>query len=190
MSEALNPGGAALRRKLQDDGAPEPSCQKQPLIMTPSTLPLRRCVALQGLRVAASRRLGWPFAVLLLTTLALLAQGIALAGDRASGPAHVHIGSGDHGSVESASSIEHERLHARGIAHHEHDPDDASVLAAADAGDDDAGASSAAKRLPLDHGVVASALLEQPARAIPHWAAAPASRFVSRTSSPLERPPR
>lgn len=158
--------------------------------MTPSPHPSRRCVALQGLRIAASRRLGWPVAMLLLTTLALLAQGIALANERASGPAHVHVDIGHHETGTGASSDEHERLHARGIAHHEHDPDDASVLAAADPGDDDAGASGAAKRLTLDHGVVASALRDPPARAIVRWAVAPVSRFVSRTSSPLERPPR
>lgn len=146
-----------------------------------------RCVALQGLRTPASRRLGWQATMLLLAAFALLVQGLALVGERASGTAHVHIGEPVHGP----SAVDgHAQLHALGVAHHDHDAGDTTVFALDDA-DDDAGPAGAAKRLPLDHGAVSDDwLLRWPATAAVRWAVAAPARFASRTPVPLERPPR
>lgn len=159
----------------------------QPPAMPTSPLRRPRCVALQGLRTRASRRLGWHAVMLLLAAFALLVQGIALVGERASGTAHVHIGEPGHGLSELD---DHAQLHALGVAHHDHDAGDTTVFTLDDA-DDDAGLSGAAKRLPLDQGAVSDDwLLRWPATAAVRWAVEAPARFASRTPLPLERPPR
>lgn len=150
-------------------------------------LPTAAGVDLQVLRATRSRAGRWRGLLLLLTAAALLLQGIAQLVERSTGPAHLHTAAA---AVAALDAQAHELAHARGIAHHVHDPADPSVLAADDDAED-SGPSGATPRLALDHAATAVVgSLAGVALAAGAWAAGAAARFVSRTTLPLDRPPR